>query len=452
MNIVLIVLDTARGDITNSLIEDGELPNLAALAKNGQWYTDARANGPWTVPSHGSIFTGEYPSESGITGDDPTYYNVPLVEELSSKGYATAGYSANPWLSAEFNFNSAFDVFHNKFDYDPNGISISHLFRESTNPSDLLMTFFSEIRDKPVASSLINLLFWAYQRSRRKDSGGKYLLSRAADRLVKDPERDDFIFVNVTEPHLAYSVPDEWLPKDITKSDLNNIEQDPAQYNANISDISEDEFGILRDTYRSTLKYVDHQLEQLIKKASDNTTIIVAGDHGELLGEHNRFGHQYSLHRELLHVPLVINGPTIEPKKVTETVELKSLCEIILGLAENETRRLPEQPYHIAETISPRPSLATLKQKDGSSPGEYVYMYNHGARSITSDRGKLIEFPDGDVKFINEDGSEATASQELRESLHSTLANECGEIISGRDTDLKVSEDIKSQLKDLGYA
>lgn len=41
----------------------------------------------------------------------------------------------------------------------------------------------------------------------------------------------------------------------------------------------------------------------------DETTIVVTSDHGELLGEHNYFGHGFLLYQQLLYVPLIAKYP-----------------------------------------------------------------------------------------------------------------------------------------------
>lgn len=450
MNIVLIVLDTARGDMTNTLIQKGDLPNLAKLATDGHFYLDARANGPWTVPSHAAMFTGEYPSDTGINGNDPTYGSVPLVNELKERGYTTGGFSANPWLSHEFEFTRPFDAFFNQFDYYPDGISCSTLFG-SNGPKDLLESYLSEISDKPIARSAYNTAFFAYQRLFRQDSGGSYLLSRAADWLSSSTRR--FAFVNVTEPHLAYDLPSKWLPEGITQADLDNIEQNTALYNAGVSTVSEEEFEVLRRTYESTLKYIDSRIGQLVDQAGDETVFIVAGDHGEHFGEYGRFGHQYSLHRELLHVPLVVHGPPVSSETIEETVELRSLYQYIIDLADEieNTDRLPDCQYHIAETVSPTPSIESLDERSSTEPPEYVHRYAGGARCITDGGVKLVEFPNGETEIVDERDNSDSIDEDRREALYATLIDIRGKMDFGSQVGVEISQGVKSRLDDLGY-
>ena len=96
-NVLLIVWDTVRA---SNLSVYGHprntTPNLARWAQRGVRYNLALAPAPWTYPSHSSFFTGHWPfqlrSQWKYTLDAP----VPtLAEHLLSRGYQTAGFSAN---------------------------------------------------------------------------------------------------------------------------------------------------------------------------------------------------------------------------------------------------------------------------------------------------------------------------------------------------------------------
>jgi arylsulfatase A-like enzyme len=59
-NIVLLVMDTARAADTWPLVDGDGISGggLARLADRGTVYRSATANAPWTVPSHGTLFSG----------------------------------------------------------------------------------------------------------------------------------------------------------------------------------------------------------------------------------------------------------------------------------------------------------------------------------------------------------------------------------------------------------
>jgi arylsulfatase A-like enzyme len=70
----------------------------------------------------------------------------------------------------------------------------------------------------------------------------------------------------------------------------------------------------------------------------DHTLVIIAGDHGEQVGEHHLFEHINSLYLPVLQVPLLIASPGL-PRgvRVSETVSLQDLPATVvdlLGLSE----------------------------------------------------------------------------------------------------------------------
>jgi arylsulfatase A-like enzyme len=67
----------------------------------------------------------------------------------------------------------------------------------------------------------------------------------------------------------------------------------------------------------------------------EHTVVVVAGDHGETLGEHGEIGHQGILEPEVLHVPLLIVLPErlAAGVRVRDTVGLVDLPPTLLELA-----------------------------------------------------------------------------------------------------------------------
>jgi arylsulfatase A-like enzyme len=68
------------------------------------------------------------------------------------------------------------------------------------------------------------------------------------------------------------------------------------------------------DLYDSEIRYLDRSLADLfeyLKNAGlyDETLIVLTSDHGEAFGEHGEWMHGRSLHRNQLHVPLLIKLP-----------------------------------------------------------------------------------------------------------------------------------------------
>jgi arylsulfatase A-like enzyme len=97
-NVVILLLDTFRADAIGAAGANGSVtPHLDQIAREGAVFVNAFSTAPWTVPSHASLFTGQYPYQHGAVHG--RYVLVPaartLAEVLQEQGYATAGFTCN---------------------------------------------------------------------------------------------------------------------------------------------------------------------------------------------------------------------------------------------------------------------------------------------------------------------------------------------------------------------
>ncbi len=79
------------------------------------------------------------------------------------------------------------------------------------------------------------------------------------------------------------------------------------------------------DPYAGEVAYVDSQLAVLFgelerRQLTSKTLVILTADHGEALGEHGEMTHSYFAYNSTLHVPLIIAGPGVAPRRVEANV------------------------------------------------------------------------------------------------------------------------------------
>src|SRR5258705_7586014 len=92
-DIVVITLDTVRADHLGCYGRSGPAaPAIDRLAGRGVLFTDASCTVPLTLPSHASLFTGRYPTATGVRNNGA--FVVPdsettLAERLVARGYST---------------------------------------------------------------------------------------------------------------------------------------------------------------------------------------------------------------------------------------------------------------------------------------------------------------------------------------------------------------------------
>ena len=123
-DVVLIVIDTLRADhLALYGYEHATSPHLERLAADGVTYLRAISPGTWTVPAHGSLFTGRWPSYHGaerVAGQRMLAYplnpDVPtLAELLHAGGYATAAFVGNgTYVAPPFGFARGFTTFEHE--------------------------------------------------------------------------------------------------------------------------------------------------------------------------------------------------------------------------------------------------------------------------------------------------------------------------------------------------
>ena len=96
-NVVLIVWDAVRAaNLSLYGYPRDTTPNLVRWARKGVRYSMALAPAPWTYPSHSCFFTGHWPFQLNSQWKYSLDAPVPtLAEHLASRGYQTAGFSAN---------------------------------------------------------------------------------------------------------------------------------------------------------------------------------------------------------------------------------------------------------------------------------------------------------------------------------------------------------------------
>ena len=103
----------------------------------------------------------------------------------------------------------------------------------------------------------------------------------------------------------------------------------------NSQKLTQGEVKMLINLYDADIKYTDMALGSLLNRLEnqmDNTIVILTADHGDEFGEHGRFGHK-AVYDGLLHVPLIITGPSIPPDiSIKQQVSLIDLTPTILDI------------------------------------------------------------------------------------------------------------------------
>ncbi len=275
MNLLLVSVDTLRGDIFTKNADD--VPNLLAFAEGGARFDRAYAGGPRTALGMGTLMCGRYsayidwelwPWAGGhfinphsAEGKRPaesytTIANVPanntLAERLASVGYTTM---ATPYAAGDF--------------FRP-GVGFERGFQQ-----------FDDLTEKG----------WSYPTSQK-------VLAQAMVHLAAEPREPWFQWIHFYDPH---------------------------------------ENKRSRDKYSSGLREIDRAFGDLMTQLErlallDRTVVALVADHGEAFSEHRHSGHGTSLFDEQVRVPLVIKLPGVPANRYSQPVAAIDLTATLVAL------------------------------------------------------------------------------------------------------------------------
>ncbi|MBO6518148.1 MAG: sulfatase-like hydrolase/transferase, partial [Bacteroidia bacterium] len=101
--------------------------------------------------------------------------------------------------------------------------------------------------------------------------------------------------------------------------------------------MNEDTARILKHGYYASVSYIDAQFGKIIQHLKDlniydNTVIIVWGDHGWKLGEHNGWCKQTNYNIDI-HVPMIVRAPG-QPNPGAQSFEITELIDMFPSLCE----------------------------------------------------------------------------------------------------------------------
>jgi arylsulfatase A-like enzyme len=290
-NIVLISLDTLRADRLSSYgYARATSPTIDALAQQSALFENAITPAPWTLPAHVSMLSGLYPHSHGVVQPRGSKISdsVPLLAELlKAHNYATIAVTAKGYLAKSYGFDRGFDQY-------------AQLAPPRKNIRDSVALATAEIKRVP--------------------QGKPFLL-----------------FLHTYDLHCPYTPPRRFLHR-FKSEDAEEI--DTSQCGStfyNTQQVSWGQAQYISDRYDESILAVDEGLKRLFaylesRSDRDNTIIIITSDHGEEFLEHGQIGHQGSLHRELLFVPLIIKVPGKAARRVSQEVSLIDITPTILAL------------------------------------------------------------------------------------------------------------------------
>ncbi|WP_254822459.1 sulfatase-like hydrolase/transferase [Haloglomus halophilum] len=482
-NVLLVVLDSVRARNVGHLGHpEPTTPHLDAFAERDRavCYTNARAPGTWSLPSHVSMFTGLHVREHGITDRAQRLQQGHTIwETLADAGYETGVFSSNPYLTeVDVGLRDAFGTVAGRIDLPyPAAGDPREFVRQHGTGSFLAYVQHCLESDRP-AQGLVNGAFEKLERDLpavaerlpaglRPGTGGDVYADRVLE-WTADRTGPWAACVNLMDAHHPYEPRpefDQWggerlrdLQSDIDSHAWEFVGGQRPWWQRRA----------LEALYNGAIRQADAAMGDLLgtladRGVLDETLVVVTSDHGEGFGEpdpsrpgHRAVGHgNGGLAEPLLHVPLVVRYPDgVTPPSVRETppATLTRFPEVVNGTREGEaTSFAPEGPVLAATTGLDGPMRsAAAEYVDDIGPheagGDAVYRATEEpgvVRKATriGDTWSTQVVRDA-LTAYDVDGETATAA-EIVDALTDAGVGEAGG---------EVSDAVADRLEDLGYA
>ncbi len=355
MNVIFCSLDTLRADHLSCLGNSRELtPNLDRIASEGALFSQTYATDIPTQPSHTALFTGQFGINTGIVShfhpaaylDEATLW---LPSLLRKNGYTTG--------------------------------AVDHLFAMK----DWFIRGYDDYMPPPGRSrspgSVIN------------DIGFPWISDHA--------QEDFFLFMHFWDAHIPYVPPSPFkerfsfrtagrIDPDITEK----LEGRPSYplFKQNLYDFldSMPNLDYIADLYDAEVAYLDFEIGRLFNHLGEeglleDTLVVLFGDHGENMTEHDSWFDHAGLYDSVVHVPLLLWAPgRIPAAEVSAMVTLVDVLPTVL-----EVVGLPP-----AEGINGR-SLMPLARGEATTHRDVVMLSEatwQACRGVRTADWKLVKY------------------------------------------------------------
>lgn len=330
-NVILISLDTLRADHLGTYgYERNTSPNLDRLAGNGLVFEQAMSASHWTLPSHAALLTGKDPVALGVLDSADTLSSrfETLAEEFDAEGWHTAafvGSSPSSYIGARRGFDQGFDVYEH--------LPVPHRGLDAHLLLGLSKLWYKQV-DHAIGAA-----------THQVDLVARWLESR--------PDAPFFLFLHLFDVHsdancLPYEAPGEYEGRFISDPRLDFTGCHPSGLCASellmayaTGDLdgrpSPSEIQRMIDLYDGGIAYTDAEVGRLLELLDrhglrEDTVIAITSDHGEAFWEHGVPLHR-DLHRENLHVPLILEGPGVPASRSGTVVQNLDVGPTLLELA-----------------------------------------------------------------------------------------------------------------------
>ncbi|PAY19859.1 iduronate-2-sulfatase [Rhodopirellula sp. SM50] len=418
-NVLMILVDDLKPALGCYGDPIAKTPNLDALSARGMRFDAAYCNQAVCAPSRFTLMLGSHSTSTGLYGLGSELRHVMPDAVTLPQHFAAHGYRTE-------SLGKIFHIGHGNHG-DPESFSVEHFKEkvieyvdpESTGGGQLTReeAYFTNQQLDRIKSLPRGAAYESPEADDEAYADGR-VAAETIRRLRDAKQRRDgegtpfFIAAGFARPHLPFSAPqrywdlfdpdqlpmpvNEELPKDSPSvahkrgGEITNYKPVPEDRDAEFSD--ELKRNLVHGYYAST-SYVDAQIGKVVDaldelKLSDNTIIVLWGDHGFHLGDLGIWT-KHTNYEQANRIPIFIIAPgTTKPKQSTdqpaESVDLYPTLAELAGLPQ------PTGPQSI-DGVSLVPVLKNPKARVRGH-AFHAYPKRKMGRAIRTERYRMVEW------------------------------------------------------------
>ncbi len=397
-NVLFIAVDDLRPELGCYGRTQVKSPHIDKLAGQGMRFDRAYCQVPICMGSRACLLTGILPTAKRFLGDCRVDVDTPaastLPETFRKSGYTTIANGKifhNPDDTAERSWSEApWKKGDNMQSHDPETLRLLSKTKQRGRIYE-----FPDVPDNA------------------------YPDGRVAEKTIADLQRlkkegkPFFLACGFLKPHMPFYAPKKyWDLYEREKIEIANNRNRPenapqelkgsgefrSYHLAGLDENSDDFHRMMRHGYLACTSYADKLVGDVLAELDrlglgDNTIVVLWGDHGWHLGEHNFWGKHNTMHLAI-RVPLIVKVPGKKPGNSASLVEttdiFPTLCSLagievpasVQGRAFTSLLDKPQIPFREA-------AYSRFGSADAVVTGQFNYTsYNSGKSEMLYDLGK----------------------------------------------------------------
>jgi arylsulfatase len=408
-NVLVVVVDALRRDTLGCYGDERvHTPHIDRIAREGALFSRAFTHTPFTWPSFGSLLTGKLPRRHGLMKMAPGY-SLPDNETLTT---------LLDWSPLE-------PSVHGGGELTPDDVVAGAFMTGTLSHGSGLLRGFDAYFEALVGHELVDvhsrwsqfragLLPWLLMNKVRQKLDRQLVVAEAERWLREHADRRFVALVHLYSTHTPYDPPQEFRAKHLDPAYKGPIQAFYASHREAIEaeqyELTEADIAQIRGLYLAGVEQADADIGRLLATLEelgtlDDTIVVVTSDHGESLGEHGLWEHNW-MYQDNLLIPLVMRWPGAVAEgrgiprgvRVPERVHISDVLPTLLSLmGVVPPPSVDDLPTDAVDRDDPRllhvldgDDLTPLMHDQRGALERYTLAENGTYLSLQDDRWKLI--------------------------------------------------------------